>query len=343
MQNKALIVVAVVLGIIALGLVTAVVYNKYASGQEPEGDAVAVAVVDTTPVTPKYPEMRAKQSIPRGTRITAEMVEIFQVDTPAQGVMTDPAKLSDHYANTTINSGSPIIESKLHRGKWRFLVARSTLAAGSRVEELHINVQELDEYPTAVSGLLEDSDEDRTKVNGRICREQIPAGAYLTENAFYARKAIQLSYLIPVYKRAITVQIKGTDLANNYLVKPGDAVDVIARFEQNFAGVDVTRTIVQNAEVLALDRTIDKAMVGDSVVFQFVTLAVTPRESEKLAFANKHATEIRLVLRSPLQRGQRETENAIRGSLLGENFGPPRNIEVFSGGQRQAPQTIQEY
>lgn len=338
MQNKALIVVAVVLGIIALGLVTTVAYNSFAKGQEPDEDAMPVVAVDTRPVAPKYPEVRAKQEIPRGTRITVEMVDVVQTETPASGALTAPVQLTDHYANVAIHAGDPLVSSKLHVGPWKILVAATAIAAGARADEPNITTRDMTELP---ADAVEES--ERAKIIGRICRNPIGAGSLISENDFYQQNSVQLSYLIPVYKRAITIQITRQDLANSYLIKQGDAVDVIARFEQAFAGVDVTRTIVQNAEVLALDRQLVKSTANDTGGFSHVTLAVTPREAEKLAFANKHASDIRLVSRSPLQRGQRETENAVRGSLLGEGFGQTREIEIYGGGTRQSSQTIREY
>lgn len=338
MQNKALIVVAVVLGIIALGLVTAVVYNNYAKDQVPDEDIPSPVAIDTRPVTVKLPELRAKQEIPRGTRITVDMVEVNQAETPAVGALTSPTQLTDHYANVAIHAGDAIVGGKLHIGPWKVLVAATAIAAGARADEPNIISREMPELP---ANAIEES--ERTKIIGRICRNPISAGSLINENDFYQQNSVQLSYLIPVYKRAITIQIQRQDLANSYLIKQGDAVDVIARFEQSFAGVDVTRTIVQNAEVLALDRQLEKSTSNDTGGFSHVTLAVTPREAEKLAFANRHASDIRLVSRAPGQRNLRETENAIRGSLLGEGFGQTREIEVYSGGSRQSSQTIREY
>ncbi|HNW94186.1 MAG TPA: Flp pilus assembly protein CpaB, partial [bacterium] len=284
-------------------------------------------------------ELRAKQSIPRGTRITPEMVELAETPTPAADALTAIGDINNTYATENIAAGQPILRGKLHTGPWKVLVARSALVPGARLDETNLTLREMPELP---EGALEDA--DRAKVVGRICRTTIRAGQLINSNDFYAQNSTQLSYLIPIYKRAITIQIKAADLANSYLIRLGDNVDVLARFPEHFAGVDVTRTVVQSATVLALDNRMERAAnAADTGGFSFVTLAVTPREAEKLSFANKHAEEIRLVLRSPLATGDRTAENTTRTDILGNAYGQPRNVEVYNGSGAPTTQTVRDY
>ena len=107
--------------------------------------------------------------------------------------------------------------------------------------------------------------------------------------------------------RAISINVSGAASVSG-MVKPNDHVDVIGTF--NFPDDDgklrrgdpVTCTILQNVLVLATGRETSKSLVqqsyGAGAGYSTVTLEVTPREAEMLAFAEQIKGRLVLTLRS---------------------------------------------
>ena len=105
--------------------------------------------------------------------------------------------------------------------------------------------------------------------------------------------------------RAFSINCSGAASVSG-MVKPNDHVDVIGTFDfeaksggKNF----VTCTILQNVLVLATGQRTAKSRGRDlspsgNVNFSTVTLEVTPREAEMLAFANEIKGRIMLSLRN---------------------------------------------
>ena len=107
--------------------------------------------------------------------------------------------------------------------------------------------------------------------------------------------------------RAISINVN-TSSSVSGMVKPNDHVDVIGTF--NFPddkgkvhrGDLVTSTILQNVLVLATGRVTSKSRTGQSLGmsqgYATVTLEVTPREAEMLAFAEQIKGRLVLTLRN---------------------------------------------
>ena len=116
--------------------------------------------------------------------------------------------------------------------------------------------------------------------------------------------------------RAISVNVSGAASVSG-MVKPNDHVDVIGTF--NFPdgsgntkkGELVTCTILQNVLVLATGRETAKTQareLGVSSGYSTVTLEVTPREAEMLAFAEQMKGRLLLTLRN---RNDTSTEKEL--------------------------------
>ena len=106
--------------------------------------------------------------------------------------------------------------------------------------------------------------------------------------------------------RAISVNV-GASSSVSGMVRPNDHVDVIGTFDfpaddgQKRRGDPVTCTILQNVLVLATGRETAKSRernMGASTGYSTVTLEVTPREAEMLAFAEQMKGRLTLTLRS---------------------------------------------
>jgi len=112
-----------------------------------------------------------------------------------------------------------------------------------------------------------------------------------------------LSAEIKRQMRAISINCSGSASVSG-MVRPNDHVDVIGTFDfDNAAGHRnfVTCTILQNVLVLATGAETSKSRrgtVGLSQGYSTVTLEVTPREAEMLAFAEQIKGRLVLTLRN---------------------------------------------
>lgn len=368
MQNKALIIVAVVLGIVALGLVTFVVYQKYITKpveeappliatpassptlSDTEVAAAAAAKAAAELAARRYPVLYAKQDILENTLLTAQMFETQEKDTEVLDALRSVSEVTGQPSTSTqfIGKGNPILRTQIHQGGFAGFVARTSIPTNTIITEAMLEVRTFETRPADFIGA-----DQKNLILNTVSKNAIAQGRIITKADLFGTGAAQLSYLIPIYKRAVTIQIAGPLIANNFMIRQGDVVDVIAKFDKTFAGVDVTRTIVQSAEVLALDQKLDEvprqpAPEGADAsrmpaTYQFVTLSVTPREAEKLLFSTKHASEIRLALRSPLQRRTEESPpTTTQDEVLGDGFGQPHTVEIYNAATRTTA-VVEEY
>ena len=114
-----------------------------------------------------------------------------------------------------------------------------------------------------------------------------------------------LSADIKKQMRAVSINCAGAASVSG-MVKPNDHVDVIGTFDltdpakaSSKAKAIVTSTILQNVLVLAIGKQTAKTRAQDSAAgYATVTLEVTPREAEMLAFAEQMKGRLVLTLRN---------------------------------------------
>jgi pilus assembly protein CpaB len=95
-----------------------------------------------------------------------------------------------------------------------------------------------------------------------------------------------LQWLIPVGWRAVTIRTSNVSAGVGGFILPGNKVDVLTTSGGGRGAKDggVTRTLLQNVEVLAVDQRLDApdSSKVDPKEVKSVTLLVTPRQAEKL-------------------------------------------------------------
>src|SRR5690606_36281457 len=116
-----------------------------------------------------------------------------------------------------------------------------------------------------------------------------------------------LTFSIPPDKRAVSVGVNEVIGVAGF-VKPGDRVDVLATFDRNFSGQDMTTTILQDVQVLATAQETESDPEKAEVTTT-VTLAVSLDEAERLTLAEERGT-LRLVLRPALYAQEQITTAA---------------------------------
>jgi pilus assembly protein CpaB len=112
-----------------------------------------------------------------------------------------------------------------------------------------------------------------------------------------------LAAMIPPGMRAVAVRVNEVVGVAGFVV-PGMRVDVL--ISGNTPGATgnlgmLTRTLLQNLEVLSAGQDIKKDAEGKPMPVQVINLLVTPEQAEQLSLASSQ-TVIQLVLRNPLDR-----------------------------------------
>jgi pilus assembly protein CpaB len=208
----------------------------------------------------------------------------------------------------------------------RLLVASHNLEVGSLIREMDLRwIQSSDAIP---EGVINDSQQ----VIGR----GVIAAIYEGEPIASARLAQKgagagLAAMIPLGKRAVALKVDQVVGLAGFVV-PGMRVDVIIAGNPNSnatANGDLSRTVLQNIEVLSAGQKIEKRADGKPEEAQVVNLLVTPDQAEILSLASNE-TKVQLVLRNPLDT----KEEATHGTSLAALFGlsapapPPRPVRV---------------
>jgi len=161
-----------------------------------------------------------------------------------------------------------------------------------------------------------------------ILRGDIVRGARLSEHL----GGSTLASLIAPDKRAISVRVDDVVGVGGFLL-PGNRVDVLATRQANGAGNNaVSRTILENLRVLAVDQTAgtDKTQ---PVVVRAVTLEMTAAEAESLVTAQTEG-KLQLALRNPLtvEKKPATVAPAPQAIAMVTEVAPRRVVHRSSGG-----------
>jgi pilus assembly protein CpaB len=127
-----------------------------------------------------------------------------------------------------------------------------------------------------------------------------------------------LAAMIPTGMRAVAVRVNEVVGVAGFVV-PGMRVDIlISGSPPNGRSADLgslTKTLLQNIEVLSAGQDFKKDAEGKPVSVQVVNLLVTPEQAEMLSLAANQTT-IQLVLRNPLDRQLSKTPGAALAHLF---------------------------
>ncbi len=167
--------------------------------------------------------------------------------------------------------------------------------------------------------------QDMASILGLITKYEILEGEQIIMDRLYREdERIGLVTSIPRDMRAVTVPVDEVVGVAGF-VKPGDRVDLIV----TAAGVgqtgDVSFTVLEDVEVLAVAQETEDKSQGKARVSTSVTLAVRPGEAEKLALAEKMG-KLRLALR-PMFASATKGQGVVAHDLLREvkGWSPPKS------------------
>ncbi len=234
--------------------------------------------------------------------------------------------------------------------KRKLLVAAKLLEAGHMVEDADLR------WIQSAAPPSEGTINDMQQAVGRGVISAIYENEPIAEARLAARGAgAGLASMIPVGKRAVALKIDEVVGLAGFVV-PGMRVDVIVSGGNNDSSRNgvLSRTVLQNIEVLSAGKKFEKTADGKPQDAQVVNLLVSPDQAEVLSLASSEA-KVQLVLRNPLDTKEEKTHGTSVAALFGLPEAPlpklvaaapmkaPRpvpaappaeTVEVFSGTKR---------
>lgn len=177
------------------------------------------------------------------------------------------------------------------------VVAAMEIPFGTKVEGRHLKTITL-----PISAAVGDHFDKADQVVGLIALQKIIGGEILLKERFADRNAgSTLAAIVKPDMRAVSVRVDDVIGVAGFLM-PGNHVDVVAArtINQGAESHAVTRTVLHNLNVLAVDQTASQDK-EQPVVVRAVTLEVTPKQAEVLVKAREEG-KIQLTLRNPLDK-----------------------------------------
>ncbi len=217
--------------------------------------------------------------------------------------------------------------------KQKLLVASHNLEVGALIQQSDLKwMQSADSIP-------EGAINDMQQATGRGVISTIYEGEPIASARLAAKGAgAGLAAMIPVGERAVALKVDQVVGLAGFVV-PGMRVDVIIAGNASSApgaeGV-LSRTVLQNIEVLSAGQKIEKSTDGKPEEAQVVNLLVTPDQAEILSLASNE-TKVQLVLRNPLDTQEEPTHGTSVAALFGVTPPPPVRPVAIAAPKRPAP------
>jgi pilus assembly protein CpaB len=174
---------------------------------------------------------------------------------------------------------------------------------------------------------------DPAQLEGRVLRRPLAAGEPVLESALLPEgaRAGLVSVIEPTH-RALSVRVDPVIGVAGF-VTPGARVDVLVTIETE--SHVVTKAVLQDLQVLAIDQKLEEAKEGEPQLVQVVTLETTPKDAEKLTFAS-HNGKLQLALRNPSDREVVETRAVAVADVLNDHRPAPK-VASARPATRRAP------
>ncbi len=254
-----------------------------------------------------------------------------------------------HFVLTNVEAASrrPVATKKM-------LVAAHTMEVGALIRDADLRLINSADVPHS------DVINDPQQAIGRGVIATIYEGEPIASARLAPKGAgAGLASMIPLGKRAVALKIDEVVGLAGFVV-PGMRVDVLVAGGKADAGQHGTlsRTILQNIEVLSAGQKFEKTAEGKPQDAQVVNLLVTPDQAEILSLASSE-TKVQLVLRNPLDTKEEKTHGTSVAALFGQDApvavirsapvtrvvkaaAPPPvdTVEVFNGTKR-SEQTLE--
>jgi pilus assembly protein CpaB len=201
----------------------------------------------------------------------------------------------------------------------KIIVANRTLGVGTLIRDLDLT------YRDWAGPVPQQAVTKKEDVIGRGVISAIYEGEPILETRLAPKgSGAGLAATIPNGMRAVGVKVNEIIGLAGFVV-PGMRVDVIisgAPPESPKALGMLSKTLLQNIEVLSAGQNIQKDAEGKPISVQVVNLLVTPEQAEKISLAQTN-TQIQLVLRNPVDTDVAKTRGTSVLALFSGDDGIP--------------------
>lgn len=213
----------------------------------------------------------------------------------------------------------------------RVLIATHNLENGALIKDVDVRMADWG-GPVPMGAILKNED-----AIGRGVVQQIYEGEPLLESRLAARGAgAGLAATIPPGMRAVAVRVNDIVGVAGFVI-PGTKVDLLIAGtppKGNGGLGDVTKTLLQNVEVLSAGQSIQKDAEGKPMSVGVVNMLVTPEQAEVLSLASNE-TRIQLILRNPMDKEETNT----KGTAVAYLYENKNGLAPAAGGKPVAAPT----
>jgi pilus assembly protein CpaB len=215
------------------------------------------------------------------------------------------------------------------------VAAAADIPVGSKLEAAHLKVIPLPREAISSDNLIE-----LDAVIGRVAIQPLYNGEILSERRLTVHEGgSPLAAVIESGKRALTVRVNDVIGVAGFLL-PGNRVDVVSSKRGTGNRKTVSKTIVENLKVLAVDQTVSSDK-NDPVIVRAVTLEVTPKQAEQIVKATEEG-KVQLTLRNPLdlelhnkrKEQAKVTEKPVKVSTISKRQSYGYRVDVIKGVDR---------
>ena len=209
------------------------------------------------------------------------------------------------------------------------LVAAADIGQGQKLSPENVRWQSWPEEAVNAAFIQKQAMPDAPeKLAGAVVRNQFIAGEPIREVKLARPESGFLSAILPSGKRAIAVRVSAQNTAGGFIL-PNDRVDVVQTSTQQASpdvpAESVSRTILTNVKVLAIDQTVEEKNGEAVVVGKTATLELDPGQVELITAAETAGT-LSLALRSMADTDEVATAREERQS---------GTVRIFRSGRSQ--------
>jgi len=226
---------------------------------------------------------------------------------------------------TTVHAPAPLAPTQ------EVLVAAGDLARGDKLEASSVRWQAWPQDAINPDYILRSARPDAIEtLSGIFVRNRFISSEPILEAKLADAEASFLSAILPSGKRAVALRVSAENTAGGFIL-PNDRVDVlhtVSKGQDDSTGGAVTRTLLHNVRVLAIDQTGQgsdqkaEEKTSDYVIGKTATLELDPEQTEMIATAQADGM-LSLSLRSVADRGEvqalLETSRVVRIVRAGRN------------------------
>lgn len=239
----------------------------------------------------------------------------------------------------TVQSSPQIIEKEVEVSSVKVLVAAMDLPIGSLLTPEDFKWADWPERVVNPSYFTQELAPDAIEtLTGSVVKTALLEGEPLIDQKVVKKGETGfMAALLSPGMRAISVEISPESASAGFIL-PDDRVDVILTYDVEAVGdrgvseTTVTRTVIENARVLAIDQMFGETEGMSSMTGSTATLELEPRQAELLAHAGRLGA-ISLALRSVSDAGENEGAPSADTSLLYGGGAPGGNsVKVFKNG-----------